>query len=84
MIARLLFLVVTLLLGCGSVCFAATCRQEVGAVKSAAYVRDCIKASPATHPPCNALNACSLIIDEIKRGCAQMGPGIPAFCKRYK
>lgn len=62
----------------------APCRQSAGAAKAQQYVQQCTEVSPATHPPCNAQNACGLIIDEIKRGCAMIGAGAPAFCASYK
>lgn len=62
----------------------ASCRQTAGAAKAQQYVQQCTEVSPATHPPCNAQNACSLMIDEIKRGCAMIGAGAPSFCASYK
>lgn len=62
----------------------APCRQTAGAAKAQQYVQQCTEVSPATHPPCSAQNACSLITDEIKRGCAMIGAGAPAFCASYK
>jgi hypothetical protein len=36
-------------------------------------------------PACNGQNACSMMIDEIKRGCAMIGKdNPPAFCSAYK
>jgi len=63
----------------------ASCLDEIGADRSAVLVEQCLAASPATHPPCNALNACEMILGEITRGCAMMSPadGPPAFCKPY-
>lgn len=61
-----------------------SCLKTVGAVRANELVRRCLKVSPATHPPCNAENACSLIRDEIKRGCALLGTGGPQFCEQYK
>jgi hypothetical protein len=52
-----------------------TCLNAVGIERSRQLVNECIQVSPATHPPCNAQNACSLIVDEIKRGCALIGQG---------
>src|SRR5690242_13802879 len=48
------------------------CSKSAGAKKAEEYVQQCLEVSPATHPPCNASNACELIIDEIKRGCAMI------------
>ncbi len=55
-----------------------------GIERSRQLVNECIQVSPATHPPCNAQNACSLIVDEIKRGCALLGQGAPGFCAEYR
>ncbi len=52
--------------------------------RSRQLVNECLQVSPATHPPCNAQNACSLIVDEIKRGCALIGQGAPGFCAEYR
>jgi uncharacterized protein YecT (DUF1311 family) len=48
-------------------------------------VDQCLAVSPATRPPCNALNACEMIRGEITRSCAMLGSGTdqPAFCKPY-
>jgi hypothetical protein len=61
-----------------------TCLNAVGIERSRQLVNECIQVSPATHPPCNAQNACSLIVDEIKRGCALIGQGAPGFCAEYR
>jgi hypothetical protein len=61
-----------------------SCLKTAGAVRANELVRRCLKVSPATHPPCNAENACSLIRDEIKRGCALLGAGAPQFCDQYR
>jgi uncharacterized protein len=61
-----------------------SCTASVGAEQAAIYVRQCTDVSPATHPPCNASNACALIISEIRRGCALIGSGAPPFCAAYK
>jgi uncharacterized protein len=61
-----------------------SCTASVGAQQAAIYVRQCTEVSPATHPPCNASNVCALIISEIRRGCAMIGSGAPAFCAAYK
>jgi len=60
-----------------------SCQQTAGEEKATEYVNQCIRVSPATHPPCNANNSCEMIIDEIKRGCALIGYNDPA-CKPYK
>jgi hypothetical protein len=61
-----------------------TCLNAVGIERSRQLVNECLQVSPATHPPCNAQNACSLIVDEIKRGCALLGQGAPGFCAEYR
>ncbi|TPI41797.1 DUF1311 domain-containing protein [Mesorhizobium sp. B3-1-9] len=61
------------------------CVQSAGKAKSDQYVSQCIQVSPATNPPCNGQNACSMMIDEIKRGCAMIGKNNPpGFCSAYK
>jgi hypothetical protein len=66
---------------------AASCSAKLGAAKAAILVDRCKEVSPATHPPCNADNACELIISEIKRGCgfftAGSTPQAPAYCRNY-
>ncbi len=64
------------------------CFDTAGKKQAAIYVRQCISISPATRPPCNVGNPCSLIIDEIKRSCLfgggpQTWEGGLAFCKTY-
>jgi hypothetical protein len=61
-----------------------TCLNAVGVTRSRQLVNECLQVSPATHPPCNAQNACSMIVDEIKRGCGLIGQGAPAFCSEYR
>ncbi len=61
-----------------------SCLKTAGAVRANELVRRCLKVSPATHPPCNAENACSLMRDEISRGCALLGAGAPQFCEQYR
>ena len=61
-----------------------TCLNAVGVERSRQLVNECLQVSPATHPPCNAQNACAMIVDEIKRGCALIGQGAPGFCAEYR
>ena len=61
-----------------------SCLQSAGAVKANRLVSECLQVSPATHPPCNAQNACSLIISEIRRGCSMLSQGAPGFCADYQ
>ena len=63
---------------------AGACSQAVGRERAQRLVQECLEVSPATHPPCNAQNSCVLIIDEIKRSCALLGNGAPAFCSEYR
>lgn len=78
-------LLLILALGIASGARAASCRDEVGTAKADRYVRQCLMVSPATHPPCNAENSCSLIRDEIARGCRLLGgdAAMPEFCRPY-
>ena len=59
------------------------CATSAGGAKAAKLVDECLEVSPATHPPCNASNACALIVDEITRGCAMIDKGAPTFCADY-
>jgi hypothetical protein len=62
---------------------AQSCSQEVGADQAQTFVNHCLEVSPATRPPCNAENACQLIVGEIWRGCDMLGEDRPAFCADY-
>jgi hypothetical protein len=66
-----------------SVAAQASCRDEVGAAKASRYVQHCRDVSPATRPPCNAANACALVLAEIRRGCAFLKNDAPAYCREY-
>jgi hypothetical protein len=59
-----------------------SCRESAGEEASTRLVERCRAVSPATHPPCNAVNPCRLIEDEIARACGQYAPGEtrPAEC----
>jgi hypothetical protein len=61
-----------------------SCHQTAGAEKARQMVQQCLEVSPATHPPCNASNACPLIEDEIRRGCVMLGKDAPAFCAPFR
>ncbi len=61
----------------------ASCISEVGAANANQYVQHCRDVSPATRPPCNAANACSLLLAEIRRGCAFLKEDAPAYCRTY-
>jgi hypothetical protein len=78
---RILFVLSALLLT--SAAAQASCRDEVGAAKANVYVRHCRDVSSATRPPCNAENACTLILAEIRRGCAFLKDDAPAYCRQY-
>lgn len=45
----------------------AACRKSIGLVAAQTLVRYCQYVSTASHPPCNSLNNCALIVDEIHR-----------------
>jgi hypothetical protein len=61
-----------------------TCLNAVGIERSRQLVNECLQVSPSTHPPCNAQNACSMIVEEIKRGCGLIQQGAPGFCAEYR
>lgn len=50
-----------------------SCSAERGQAAAQRLVEICTSVSPATHPPCNAVNSCAIIEDEIARSCALMG-----------
>jgi len=65
-----------------------SCLAAVGKEQADIYVEQCIHVSPATHPPCNVLNSCALIIGEIRRSCAffdeaELAQPDLAFCAEY-
>ncbi len=64
-----------------------SCSDEIGKQQAAVLVKQCLDISPATHPPCNAANACQMIRDEIDRGCklaagesGTNAASVPQFC----
>jgi uncharacterized protein len=59
------------------------CSDTVGAKQAAVYVKQCIAVAPETHPPCNALNTCEMIISHNIYRCFEMGDGAPKFCAAY-
>jgi hypothetical protein len=62
-----------------------SCVASIGAAQAQKLVDRCLQVSPATHPPCNAQNACALITDEIRRGCGMLASGgAPGFCSEYR
>ncbi|WP_230483932.1 hypothetical protein [Sphingomonas sp. Leaf21] len=50
-----------------------SCSAERGQAAAQRLVKICTSVSPATHPPCNAVNSCAIIEDEIARSCALIG-----------
>jgi hypothetical protein len=63
-----------------------SCQSTAGAQQAAELVRQCKAISEATHPPCNALNPCEMMIEEIKRWCAirrEARIAAPKFCAAY-
>jgi GH24 family phage-related lysozyme (muramidase) len=75
-----IFVAFALALAAGAANAEPSCSQTAGPQKAHQMVQQCLQVSPATHPPCNAANACALIEDEIHRGCALLGKDAPAFC----
>ena len=64
-----------------------SCRATAGAQKSAELVQQCKAISEATHPPCNADNPCSMMVEEIARWCRirrESHIAAPAFCGQYR
>jgi uncharacterized protein len=59
------------------------CSDTVGAKQAAVYVKQCIAVAPETHPPCNALNTCEMIISHNIYRCFELGDGAPKFCAAY-
>jgi uncharacterized protein len=59
------------------------CRDTVGAEQAALFVKQCIAVATETHPPCNAQNACELIVSHNIFRCAGLGDGAPKFCAAY-
>ena len=70
--------------GLAAVSTRGSCLNAVGIERSRQLVNECLQVSPSTHPPCNAQNACSMIVDEIKRGCGLIQQGAPGFCSEYR
>lgn len=48
---------------------AVACRDEIGPVAARRLAAKCRDASPATHPPCNVVNPCAMMREEIERSC---------------
>jgi 3-hydroxymyristoyl/3-hydroxydecanoyl-(acyl carrier protein) dehydratase len=60
--------------------WAQSCNDAVGATRAQEMVRHCRAVSPSTRPPCNAENACGIIVNEIKRGCKLLVTNKPSLC----
>ena len=56
---------------------AVACRDEIGPVAAKRLAAQCRDASPATHPPCNAVNPCAMMRDEIERSCRMFQASSP-------
>ena len=79
--------IVLVTLSAGSV-WAQPCRDEVGVTEAQVLVDQCRMSSLATHPPCNADNTCSVIVEHIKLSCETLSKkesadGTPSFCAPY-
>ena len=73
-----------ILLCAGPALAAQTCTEQVGEQKAQILVDRCLQVSAATHPPCNTENPCAMMVNEIKRNCAELtGSDAPGFCKDY-
>jgi hypothetical protein len=58
------------------------CRETAGSRHAQELINRCLDVSPATHPPCNAHNPCTLIQSEIKRGCGFLPKETaPSYCR---
>lgn len=60
-----------------------TCSQAVGLQQAKEIADHCLDMSGASHPPCNVENSCSMMIEEIRRGCAASGADAPKYCANY-
>ena len=60
-----------------------SCLKNAGKSRAEQLVKECLKVSAATHPPCNVQNSCELIVDEIRRSCVFLAADAPAFCGGY-
>ena len=59
------------------------CSDVVGVEQAAIYVQQCIAVATETHPPCNALNSCELIVSHNIYRCSGLGDQGPKFCASY-
>jgi uncharacterized protein len=60
-----------------------SCNDTVGAAAAALFVKQCKQVATATHPPCNAVNTCELIVSHNVNRCAFLGDQAPKFCAAY-
>jgi len=57
------------------------CRAAIGAQRADALEAICSQVSGATHPPCNAVNSCDLLVGEVDRNCDRnMARRSPRLC----
>jgi uncharacterized protein len=80
---RKAYLIRTAALAAGANTKDTPCSDTVGAKQAAVYVKECIAVAPETHPPCNALNTCEMIISHNIYRCFEMGDGAPKFSAAY-
>ncbi len=59
------------------------CTETVGASAAAIFVQQCKQVATATHPPCNAVNTCELIVSHNANRCMFLGDQAPKFCTAY-
>ena len=76
------------LLACACACAsgpapARSCRDEVGVRRAGDLARDCRDVTSLTRALCHAGNPCSVLIEEIRRGCRELGPESPNVCGAY-
>jgi uncharacterized protein YecT (DUF1311 family) len=60
-----------------------SCKVTAGLKRADLYVSHCTQVTEASNAACNVESTCGAMIDEIKRGCATIGSGAPAFCATY-
>jgi len=61
-----------------------SCERAVGEERAEELANRCRKVAPGDRQPCEAHNACKIITDEIRRGCALLGVDAPGFCDEYR
>ncbi len=59
------------------------CRDVVGTAQAAIYVKECVAVATETRPPCNAANACELIVSHTIFRCTGLGDAAPKSCAAY-